>query len=61
METKKVRYETDKAVAIIEYTKLPGKAELEESCARFMRNVMREREKREEEKRRNEQGERKAI
>lgn len=37
------RYEFEKATVTVVYNRIPGKAELEEACARFMRTAMRER------------------
>ena len=40
-------FEFEKATVIVEYTKIPGKAELEDICRRFLINVMKSREEKE--------------
>lgn len=48
MQKQRKVYEFGKATVIVEYTKIPGKAELEDACRRFLINAMRDRERYEE-------------
>lgn len=50
MQKQRKVYEFEKATVIVEYTKIPGKAELEDACRRFLLNVEETRRKNREEK-----------
>lgn len=49
------RYEFEKATVTVVYNRIPGKAELEEACARFMRTAMREKAEKAEKERKGEE------
>ena len=43
MQVKHKTFEYEKCIVHVEYTKIPGKEELEEACIRFLKNTMQDR------------------
>lgn len=44
MQVKTKTFEYEKVIVHVEYTKIPDKKDLEESCIRFLKNTMQNRE-----------------
>ncbi len=49
MQVKTKTFKYDKCIVHVEYTKIPGKEELEEACIRFLKNTMQDRKEKENE------------